>query len=309
MDVTGAIDGRWRLGTIGFSYEDWRGAFYPKGLDPKRRLAWYAQRFGAIELDTTFYATPSAGTVRGWADAVPSGFRFAVKAPREVTHEPGPRDAGALDRLSAFVEAMRGGLGEKLGVVLLQFPASVTVERHGAAVMDLLASLPRGKRGERGVSYAVEWRHGSWWTRRMARFLRDLNGDGLRVAWVGADYPTPDVASLAPDGPRSVELCRPAALVHTGEVAYLRWVGNHGQLPASSAEVLDPTARLSWWAERLKAYARPDAPLRQVYGFFGNSYAGHAPATCRRFAALMGWSDAVGVGGAVETSLFGEISA
>ncbi|MEM6333992.1 MAG: DUF72 domain-containing protein [Planctomycetota bacterium] len=298
-----AIDGRWRVGTIGFSYEDWRGAFYPKGLDPKRRLAWYAKRFGAIELDTTFYATPAAGTVRGWAEAVPTGFRFAVKAPREVTHDPGPADAGAIDRLAAFVGAMRGGLGGKLGVVLLQFPASVVVERHGNAVMQLLASLPRGAGG---VAYAVEWRHGSWWTRRMAGFLRDLNAEGVRVAWVGADYPTPDVAMLAPDGPRSLEVCRPPALVHTGEVAYLRWVGNHGQLPASSAEVLDPTARLAWWVQRLRAYARDDAPLREVYGFFGNSYAGHAPATCQRFADLMGWADTGGVGGGVEPTLFGE---
>ncbi|MEO0586940.1 MAG: DUF72 domain-containing protein, partial [Planctomycetota bacterium] len=297
------IDGRWRVGTIGFSYEDWRGVFYPKGLDPKRRLAWYAQRFGAIELDTTFYATPAAGTVQAWAEAVPAGFRFAVKASREITHDPGTGGPGAADRLTAFIGAMRGGLGDKLGVVLLQFPASVTFELHGDAVMRLIEGLPRGAGGP---AYAVEWRHGSWWTRGMAEWMRGLNAQGLRLAWVGADYPTPDAAAMAPDGPASLGVCRPPALVHTGEVAYVRWVGNHGQLPASSAEVLDPTARLAWWVDRLAAYTAPEAPVRDVYGFFGNSYAGHAPATCRRFAELMGWADTGGLGGAPEPTLFGE---
>ena len=79
----------WRLGTIGFAYDDWAGPFYPDGLKADRRLGWYAKRFGTIELDTTFYATPRAEVVKRWAAATPDGFRFAVKAPREVTHDPG----------------------------------------------------------------------------------------------------------------------------------------------------------------------------------------------------------------------------
>lgn len=277
----------WRLGTIGFAYDDWAGPFYPEGLRAERRLAWYAQRFGAIELDTTFYATPRVEVVRRWAAATPDGFRFAIKAPREVTHDPGlipsaEHISALADRFNAFLDVMRE-LGGKLGVVLLQYPPACRVDLF-EELSDFLHGLPRD------VAYAVELRHASWWTEQTVTLLRELNAThGLRIAWVGADYPTPEVAGVSPgDELQGGKRNRPLPLIHTGEFMYVRWVGNHGQLPRSDAEVLDPTPRLRWWADRLGPLLRAGSPVREVYGFFGNSYAGHAPATCRRFAMMMG---------------------
>src|SRR3954447_15931011 len=108
----------WRVGTMGFSYADWAGVFYPTGMKAGDYLAHYAKYFDAVELDTTFHAAPPPERFRRWADVTPGGFRFAVKTPKTVTHEVAPdRAIGAMHE---FVDAART-LGEKLGVVLIQF--------------------------------------------------------------------------------------------------------------------------------------------------------------------------------------------
>src|SRR5687768_13678275 len=81
-------DCNWRLGTIGFSYADWAGPFYPRGMKPGEYLPYYARFFDAVELHTTFHAIPPPSRIRRWADATPEHFRFTVKSPRAVTHEP-----------------------------------------------------------------------------------------------------------------------------------------------------------------------------------------------------------------------------
>src|SRR5947209_1294514 len=112
---------RYRLGTIGFSYPEWVGGFYPRDLKATDYLSFYARYFDCVELDTTFHAVPPAATVRRWAAQVPDDFRFAVKCPRTVTHE-GRIDA-QISVMSEFLDVMRE-LGGKLGPVLLQFPPS-----------------------------------------------------------------------------------------------------------------------------------------------------------------------------------------
>src|SRR4051812_23520541 len=89
---------RLAFGTMGFSYSDWAGVFYPSGMKPGDYLSYYARHFDTVELDTTFHATPPPERVRRWADVTPEGVRFCVKVPKDVTHE------GAIDR--------RGGGGE-----------------------------------------------------------------------------------------------------------------------------------------------------------------------------------------------------
>ena len=74
------------VGTSGFDYKDWRGPFYPRFIKPADRLAFYAEHFDTVELNVTFYRMPAASAFRGWRDAVPDGFVFAVKASRYLTH-------------------------------------------------------------------------------------------------------------------------------------------------------------------------------------------------------------------------------
>ena len=74
------------VGTSGFDYKDWRGPFYPRFIKGGDRLAYFAQQFDTVELNVTFYRMPAATAFRGWRDAVPDGFVFAVKASRYLTH-------------------------------------------------------------------------------------------------------------------------------------------------------------------------------------------------------------------------------
>ncbi|HZF71945.1 MAG TPA: DUF72 domain-containing protein, partial [Gemmatimonadaceae bacterium] len=105
------------IGTQGWNYDAWVGPFYPEGTRPSDFLTVYARAFDTVEVDSTFYASPAATTIRSWADRTPRNFIFALKLPQEVTHEQRLRDVtGATE---TFFERVRD-LGEKLGPVLVQ---------------------------------------------------------------------------------------------------------------------------------------------------------------------------------------------
>ena len=75
------------IGTSGYSYPKWKGHFYPEDLPAKKFLPFYASRFGTVEINNTFYRMPTAKLVQTWADEVPDGFTFAIKAPQRITHQ------------------------------------------------------------------------------------------------------------------------------------------------------------------------------------------------------------------------------
>lgn len=266
----------WRLGTMGFSYADWAGPFYPKGLDATRRLSYYAEHFDALELDTTFHAMPAPGVVERWRDAVPASFRFTAKVPRLVTHDSPLTAASTLDHMRRFLATMRL-LGEKLGVILVQFPPFFASE-HRDALRYFLHELPGDLR------FAVEFRHGSWWedAEATAEMLRKR-----RVAWVVADEPPKAIAMLPPDA-RTVVGYRPLPHVVTSDFLYVRWIGRHEQFEFLGREELDPTPRLRWWSDHLRDVLATHPSVDTVYGFFNNGYSGHSPAAARRFKRLLG---------------------
>jgi uncharacterized protein YecE (DUF72 family) len=142
-----------QVGTSGFDYRDWRGAFYPRFITSGDRLAYYAEHFSTVELNVTFYRMPAADAFRGWRDAVPDDFRFAVKASRYLTHilrltEP--------ERPVDFLMQRASLLQDRLGVVLLQLPPSLDLQSGLARLDKTLAAF--GRR----VPLAVEVRHRSW---------------------------------------------------------------------------------------------------------------------------------------------------
>jgi hypothetical protein len=76
-----------RIGTCGWSYQDWLGVFYPKGTAAGEYLPYYAERYPVVEVDSTFYRLPSRKMVEGWRDKTPDGFGFSLKVPQVITHE------------------------------------------------------------------------------------------------------------------------------------------------------------------------------------------------------------------------------
>ncbi len=115
----------WYLGTMGFSYSDWAGPFYPETLAQRNFLKHYSRFFNAVEIDSTFYGTPRMATVQRWMANTPDDFRFCPKTPRMITHDKGLR--GAHLDMADFILVMRE-LGEKLGVILIQLPPSYDAE-------------------------------------------------------------------------------------------------------------------------------------------------------------------------------------
>src|SRR4051794_29389030 len=95
----------WRFGTMGFSYADWREVFYPSGMNASDYLEFYAKHYNAVELDTTFHATPPADRVKRWRDVTPADFTFAAKAPKHVTHE--LKLESAAPPMLEFIDVMR----------------------------------------------------------------------------------------------------------------------------------------------------------------------------------------------------------
>ncbi len=139
--------GRLFVGTSGFSYPTWRGAFYPERMRPDDFLAFYATRFPSVELNTTFRKLPSEAQFETWAAATPPEFRFSVKMTQRITH------FGRLEGIGTFCEHARA-LGPKLGPILVQFPP--TRPRDDGLLELFLGSV------DPELAYAFEFRHESW---------------------------------------------------------------------------------------------------------------------------------------------------
>jgi uncharacterized protein YecE (DUF72 family) len=137
-----------RIGTTGFSYREWTGRVYPEGLSPVQMLAFYASQLSGVEIASP--RLPGAEVLGTWAAAVPRGFQFAVRLPGHSDFRSGKAVAKNLSDLLEAVEP----LGEALGPILIQVPATVPADRH------VLADLLREAPGE--LRLAFEFRHPTW---------------------------------------------------------------------------------------------------------------------------------------------------
>ncbi len=138
-------------GTSGFSYEAWRGPFYPSDLPAAGWLAFYASQLGAVEINNTFYRMPKPAVVAGWRAQVPESFRFAVKASRRITHFQKLANTGDSVRLLA--QAI-DELGATRGPVLFQVPRHIRADTP--LLRAFLAGLPEG------LVPVFEFQHPSW---------------------------------------------------------------------------------------------------------------------------------------------------
>jgi len=155
--------GHW-IGTSGWSYDGWRGRFYPRVLRKTAWLGHYARTFRTVEINASFYHLPKPAALAGWVAQTPPDFLFAVKAWRAITHY--RRLADCDDHLRVFYERL-ALLGPKAGPVLFQLPP-----RFGADVprlADFLARLPKDRR------HAFEFRDPSWHTDAVYALLADHN--------------------------------------------------------------------------------------------------------------------------------------
>jgi uncharacterized protein YecE (DUF72 family) len=146
-----AIAGRLFLGTSGFSYDAWKGRFYPKDIKSKDMLAWYAGRLPSVEINYTFRSLLTAKAAATWTAATPESFVFALKAHMRVTHSLKLDDVKKAAGL--FAKAIEP-LGARTGPILIVLPKRIETDRDAlAACLDVLPP---------GLRYALEFTHANW---------------------------------------------------------------------------------------------------------------------------------------------------
>jgi len=139
------------IGTSGWNYDGWKGAFYPEKIGRPRMLEAYGQIFDSVEVNGTFYSLPKSTTVEEWREKVPDNFVFSVKASRYITHMKKLKDPREpLGNLYGILEAFGG----RLGPVLFQLPPSWRID--SGRLKNFLENLSRKYR------YAFEFRDDSW---------------------------------------------------------------------------------------------------------------------------------------------------
>jgi uncharacterized protein YecE (DUF72 family) len=246
----------WYLGTIGYSYRDWVGSFYPIGTSPRGFLPYYSKVFNAVELDTTFHSIPHQGKVLSWVNASPAEFRFCVKTPRRITHELGLRNAQGL--MNEFIDSLQP-LGNKLGPILIQLPPKYSQTNY-SVMNDFLESLPHAHQ------YAIEFRHASWYNQKTVSLLSQH-----QVCCVASDFPN-----------------LPKEIMITTNFIYIRWIGVNGMYQNHSQERVDKTNELRKWLEAISSISDQ---VSTIYGFFNNDYSGCAAGAGKRFKLIAGFGD------------------
>jgi uncharacterized protein YecE (DUF72 family) len=151
-------------GASGYSFKEWKGPFYPADMKPDGMLAFYAARLPTVEINNTFYQMPKVEVLENWARGTPEAFRFAVKAPRRITHMARLKADTAADSV-AFLYRNLAALGAKRGPVLFQLPPFL--KKDVPRLTEFLGLLPEGHRA------AFEFRNDSWFDDEVYSALRN----------------------------------------------------------------------------------------------------------------------------------------
>ncbi len=250
-----------RLGTSGFSYDDWIGEVYPEDLPRRVWLEYYAERFDTVELNVTYYRIPELKTVKGWVDRSPATFTFSVKAHRSLTHERKMPDYQAFsERLAPLAEA------GKLACVLAQFPHSFHPTPQNT---DYLKQM---RDGFMELPVVIEFRDSAWVSESTFELLRTL---GLGFCCV--------------DEPRLKGLIPPVAVV-TSDIAYVRFHGRNAaqwwdhEYAWQRYDYTYSEEELQSWVPRLQELDAA-APLTLVYA--NNHYRGQSVDTLSKLETLL----------------------
>jgi uncharacterized protein YecE (DUF72 family) len=232
LTVAGAEDrsmsGHIRIGVGGWTYEPWRGTFYPATLVQKRELEYAAGKLSSIEVNGTFYGAQKPETFARWRDETPAGFVFALKAPRYATHR------RALAAAGPAIERFLGGgvleLKDKLGPINWQLMPGA---KFDAVDFEAFLKLLPGKAGGRELRHAVEVRHDSFRVPELVGMARHY---GVAIV-VAGDSAYPQIADA------------------TAPFVYARIMGTQPKEPLGYS-----TAALDLWAERARRWAGGGVP-------------------------------------------------
>lgn len=224
------------IGTSGWSYDHWKGPFYPEKTSGEEMLSLYAEHFQTVEVNNTFYQLPSTDTLKNWKETVSDNFLFALKASRYITHQKKLNDpAESIKKFFDRIEV----LDDKLGPILFQLPPRW--HKNAERLSNFIDVLPKGYR------YVFEFRDPTWFSDDIIELLSETN-----CAFCIYDL----------EGEQTPEHV-------TTDFVYIRLHGPGAAYQGSYSEQL-----LEKWVEKIDRWS---AEGKEIYCYFNNDYAGHAP--------------------------------
>lgn len=252
------------IGTSGFSYDDWKGKFYPERLAKKDMLAFYARRFGTTEINSSYYAIPGAASFAGMAKKTPPGFDFVVKAHKDMTHAE-ETNREIFEIFLGSIQPLREA--GKFGCMLAQFPWSFRRTDENTDKLkdfrDMIGDLPT----------VIEFRNSDWVNEDTFGLLREL-----------------DFGFCSVDEPHLKGLMPPIAAA-TSPIGYVRFHGRNAKKWWKHEEsherydYLYSEEELSEWVPRVTDI---ETQTSKTYVFFNNHYQGKSAQNAQMFARMLG---------------------
>lgn len=283
--------GKIRIGTSGWSYDHWRGRFYPKDLPRRNELAYAARQFDTLEVNGSFYGLIKRATWRSWRDSVPDSFQFAVKGSRFITHN--KKLADIRTPLANFFASGVLELGGTLGPILWQVPASMRFDadrveeffdqlpththaavelasHHDSRVADPAPPPPSNHR----IRHVFEFRHETFLSDDMVKIARR---HGVAIAfshssqWPYVEQLTAGFVYLRLHGPQRLYASRYGDRLDEWSRKVETW--HDGRIPPG--------------AEEFSSLRPPDRKTRDVYVYFDNDHLAYAAAEAMRFRDIV----------------------
>jgi uncharacterized protein YecE (DUF72 family) len=252
-----------RVGTSGFRFDDWKGAFYPAGVPTKDWLSYYARQFDCLEVNGSYYRLFPPTTFAQMMRKVPADFSFTVKAYRTLTHDVGPEtEADREVFLASLAPLQESG---QLGCLLAQFPTSFRdTPPHRAYLAEF-------RRAFGDLPLVVEFRQRDWAREEVFAFLRSL-----------------DLGFCCVDEPALPSLM-PRVAVATTDVGYVRFHGRNARTwwQGGSKERYDylySEAELNEWMPKIEGLA---GQTKRLYLFMNNCFQGQAATNATQLKQLL----------------------
>ncbi len=249
------------IGCSGWSYEGWKGNFYPKKMDNKDYLSYYSKFFKFVEVDSTYYHIPSRSTVRGWKDKTPEDFKFSLKFPKIITHEKKLEDV--VKPLSILFYSLEP-LIEKTLTLLIQLPPFLTEKKGFNPLQDMIRHLDKRFR------YSLEVRHSSWFNDNVYDFLKENN---ITLVWSIRD-----------------KLKSPSIV--TSDQVYIRFIGDRSISEMDFGKIVKNRRKeMIEYVKKVNETQNENSSIRDVLIAFNNHFAGFGPQSVTDFLNLMGMSE------------------
>lgn len=249
------------VGTCGYAYKEWKDAFYPPNLRQEEYLSYYATVFPAVEIDSTFYRMPTPFLLSRFVQRAPT-LRFAIKAPRTLTHQVEDFDGDSL----AFSQALdvMASLGN-LGAILFQFPQSFHYTKENRVYLERLL------RNFEPFPRVVEFRHKEW---------------GRESVWKGLDERRCGFCVVDEPSLSALPYMMPIA---TGDIGYIRFHGRN-----ASSWYLGGNERYSYLYDddelkkTVPILREIESKCKETMVFFNNHPAGGATINARTMMSILG---------------------